>query len=88
MVILRMGETDIPLPHFKAVRNMIARGIDRDTAMRISGHRTASVFSRYNIVNLDNLRAAALKIAAGAVETDKKTDNPPGNLPKAEGTIQ
>jgi hypothetical protein len=56
--------------------------------MRISGHRTASVFSRYNIVNLDNLRAAALKIAAGAVETDKDADNPPGNLPKAEGTIQ
>jgi integrase len=77
-----------------AVRNMVNRGIDRDTAMRISGHRTASVFSRYNIVNLDNLRDAALKIAAGAQdetaqdETDTQTDSRPEGQPKADDTVQ
>ena len=48
------------------IRNAIRRRVDRDTVMRMSGHLTPHVFSRYNIVATDDLRAAARLIEAGA----------------------
>ena len=33
------------------MRNLIRANVDRDTAKRISGHKSDSVFSRYNIVS-------------------------------------
>lgn len=49
-----------------AVRNMIRRGVPQKTARTISGHKTDSVFSRYNIVSEADIRDAAKKIEEGA----------------------
>jgi integrase len=44
------------------VRNLIRAGVPRSVAMKISGHKTESVFNRYDITSQGDLREAAQKL--------------------------
>ncbi len=42
---------------------MLNTGTDESTAMKITGHRTSSVFKRYRIVNLADTQRAVARLA-------------------------
>jgi integrase len=65
-----------------AVRNIVRRAVPERMAMQLSGHKTRSVFERYNIVSNGDLRSAAEQLR-GLTGT-KKGQSAPDRL-MAEG---
>jgi integrase len=69
-----------------AVRNLIRSGVSQIVAMKVTGHRTAEVFSRYAIIDETMMREAATKLATHHAQENRAHPVTPGEIERLEAT--
>ncbi|HIE66357.1 MAG: site-specific integrase [Nitrospira sp.] len=65
-----------------AVRNMVRAGISERVAMEITGHKTRSVFDRYDIVDETDLSNAAILLQEGLANSARNPEEIHISLPE------
>jgi integrase len=73
------GDREIPTRLFHdlrrtGVRNLVRAGVPERVGMAISGHKTRSIFDRYNIVSERALHEAARRLNAYVADAEKLRD--------------
>jgi len=63
------------------VRNLVRAGVDPKVAMLITGHKTASVFQRYQIIDETDLKEATRMLDLAAALRGRPADPQPAELP-------
>ncbi len=71
-----------------AVRNMVRRGVSETVAMRLSGHKTRSIFLRYDITSLGDIEDATGKIERGSKIPENRTDTTTSTNADGDATLE
>ena len=68
------------------VRNLVRSGVSETVTMKISGHKTRSIFQRYNITSEEDLRQAAQRLESHLKDIED-THQENGSMGTNPGTI-